>query len=204
LQIVKIVNLFIQSDQLIISPNFFLVNCPNHLSANIREYLIMLNMPKIIQHIWQNLQWSDQQRLSPIFQSHRPIISTADLLPWHTGKSCQYTKKSHINYFVYEQLAELLLINQWENDQRVQAWAKNTELVIYYLFKGKINKYYPDFILRLSSTPLKYLLLVDLDINNVEDKLKLEAVTLWVEVVNQLQDFGEWGIDDNYYCRGNS
>ncbi|MGL6281652.1 MAG: DEAD/DEAH box helicase, partial [Microcoleaceae cyanobacterium] len=76
LQIVKIINLFMQSDQLIISHNISLVNCPDHLLANIREYLIMLNIPKIIQHIWRNLQWSDQPRLSPIFESHRPIIST--------------------------------------------------------------------------------------------------------------------------------
>jgi len=194
LQIVKIVNLFIQSDQLIISPNISLVNCPDHLLANIREYLIMLNMPKIIRHIWQNLQWSHQQRLSPIFDSHRPIISTGDLLPWHTGKSCQYTKKSHVNYFVYEQPAELLLINQWENDHGVQAWAKNTELVVYYLYKGKISQYYPDFILRLSSASLKYLLLVNLDINAIEDQLKLEALTLWVQTVNQLKDFGQWQV----------
>jgi type III restriction enzyme len=194
LPIVKIVNLFIQSDQLIISPNFTGFNCPDHLLANTREYLIMLNMPKIIQHIWQNLQWSQQQRLSPIFQSDRPIISTADLLPWHTGKPCQYTKKCHINYFVYTQPAELLLINQLENDQRVEAWVKNTDLVVYYLYKGKINKYYPDFIIRLNLPALEYLLLVQLNINDVEDHLKLEAVRLWMQTVNQLKDFGQWQV----------
>ena len=88
-----------------------------------------------------------------IFDKEKPIRSTSDLRVWYTSKPCEWLNKSHISHCVYDSGWEQSEANYLEKSDLVESFVKNDHLgyVIVYNHNGIIRKYYPDFIIRLSS-----------------------------------------------------
>ncbi|MDP3298203.1 MAG: DEAD/DEAH box helicase family protein, partial [Thermodesulfovibrionia bacterium] len=95
-QLIRIVERFIASDKIQINPPLFYQDNIKH------RILILLNMSKIVQHIWEEIRYENTESLEPIFDNDNPIRSTGDMRTWYTGKPCAHTKKSHINFCVFD------------------------------------------------------------------------------------------------------
>jgi type III restriction enzyme len=74
-----------------------------------------------------------------VFDTERPIRSTADMLPWYSGKACEHTKRSQINMCVYDSRWEANESLELDRNQNVRAWVKNDHIgfEITYSFKLK-------------------------------------------------------------------
>ena len=81
-QLVKLVEQFILSDRLRISPPLF------YQDGAARRLIITLNMTKLVQHVWDFLRVENTERLEPVFDKDHPIRSTSDMATWYTGKPC--------------------------------------------------------------------------------------------------------------------
>ena len=68
-------------------------------------------------------------------------------------KPCEYTKRSHINFCVYDSTWEASEAFTLDHDPNVDAWVKNDHLgfEVLYVYKGVVKKYRPDFLIRLTS-----------------------------------------------------
>ena len=110
-------------------------------------------MTKIVQHIWEAIRQENTDQLVPVFDNQFPIRSTGDMRTWYTGKPCEWAKRSHINFAVYDSTWEASEAFILDHDENVDAWVKNDHLgfEILYVFKGVVKKYRPDFIIRLKN-----------------------------------------------------
>jgi len=88
-QLVRLVEQFIASDMIEIDPPVF------NFSDLRRRLVITLNMSKVIQHIGDAIRYSNTEYYEPVFDSERPILSTADMPIWYTSKECEVAKKVH-------------------------------------------------------------------------------------------------------------
>jgi hypothetical protein len=70
-------------------------------------------------HIWEVIRFKNSDKLVPVFDRDRPIRSTGDMMTWHTSKPCAHTKKSHINFCVYDSSWEASEAFKLENSSRV-------------------------------------------------------------------------------------
>ncbi|MFT0727940.1 hypothetical protein [Synechococcus sp. F70.1] len=95
-QLVRIVEQFIRSDRILISPPLF------YQDELRRRLIITLNMSRIVQHVCEAVRQENTERLTPIFDRDHPIRSTGQMRTWYTSKPCQRTRKSHINVCVYD------------------------------------------------------------------------------------------------------
>ena len=91
-QVVRIVEQFIASDKIKIKNDLF------HHDDSKRKILIILNMNKIVQHIWSAIRSDNTEKLTPIFDKEKPFRSTEDVRTWYTSKPCEWTEKSHISH----------------------------------------------------------------------------------------------------------
>ena len=59
---------------------------------------------------------------------------------WYSGKPCEFTKRSHINFTVYDSAWEATEAYILDNNPNVEAWVKNDHLGfdILYLFNGEV------------------------------------------------------------------
>jgi type III restriction enzyme len=64
--------------------------------------------------------------------------STGDMRTWYTGKPCEPTKRSHINFSVFDSTWEASEAFELDRNAYVDAWVKNDHLgfEILYIFKG--------------------------------------------------------------------
>lgn len=185
-QVVRLVERFIDSDKIRIKHDLF------HQDNSKRKILIILNMNKIIQHIWTEIRAENTQKLTPIFDREKPIRSTSDVRTWYTGKPCEWTDKSHISHCVYDSGWEASEAYFLDKSDLVESFVKNDHLGFYILYnhKGVIRKYYPDFMIRLSNG--EYLILETKGIDNQQNKTKREFLNEWVKAVNNHGGFGKW------------
>ena len=185
-QIIRLVEQYLQSDRIQILP---IVDAQNELK---RRILYMLNMNKIVQHLWSYIKHENTEKLVPIFDQDRPLRSTSDMPIWYTGKPCEVTKKSHISHCVYDSTWEAAESYQLDHNINVQAWAKNDHLgfEITYIFEGVVRKYRPDFLIRFING--KTLVLETKGQDTPKDKVKREALNEWIQAVNSHGGFGEW------------
>jgi type III restriction enzyme len=95
-QLVRIVEQFIASDRITITPAMF------DQDDLRRRLIITLNMSQVIQHIWEAVRQENTEKLMPVFDRDHPIRSTGDMRTWYTSKPCERTRKSHINVCVYD------------------------------------------------------------------------------------------------------
>lgn len=185
-QIIRLVDGFIQSDKLVIKDDLFSSDPLRH------RVLILLNINRIVQHIWNGLRAENTDKLVPVFDSENPIRSTGRMRTWYTSKPCDYTKKSHINHVVVDSTWEASEANRLDKSKQVEAWVKNDHLgfSILYNHRGVVRKYYPDFIIKLKNG---YFLILETKGQDSDlGRTKRAYLQEWVKAVNNHGGFGTW------------
>lgn len=192
-QVVRLVEQFIASDKIIVKHDLF------HQDESKRKILIILNMNKIIQHIWSEIRAENTQKLTAIFDKERPIRSTSDVRTWYTSKPCEWTDKSHISHCVYDSGWEASEAYILDKSELVKSFVKNDHLgfSILYNFKGVIRKYYPDFMIRLANG--EFLILETKGVDSQQNQTKREFLNEWVKAVNAHGGFGKWHWDVSFH-----
>ncbi|NEP40712.1 MAG: type III restriction endonuclease subunit R, partial [Okeania sp. SIO2H7] len=185
-QLIVLVEAFINSDKIKINPSFL---AEDELK---RRTIIGLNMTKIYQYLLPAFFIESQQSSVPIFDRDRPILSTTDLPIWYASKTCQYTQKSHINYCTLDGPWEGSPGWELDRNPNVKAWAKSDRLgfEIFYIFKGVVCKYRPDYLIKLSNG--SFLILETKERDSDRDIIKRNYLDEWVKTVNQYRGFGQW------------
>ncbi len=185
-QLIRIVEQFIRSDRIRITPPLF------YQDELRRRLIITLNMSRVIQHVLDAVRQENSERLEPVFDRDHPIRSTGGMSAWYTGKPCHVTHKSHINVCVYDSAWEASDAFALENSESVAAWVKNDHLgfEIPYLYQGVVRKYRPDFLVRLAGGEM--LLLETKGEESEQDQVKHRYLEEWVQAVNAHGGFGQW------------
>lgn len=185
-QLVRLVEQFIKSDKIKISPPLF------YQDDLKRRLIITLNMTKVVQHIWEAIRFENAEKLEPIFDRDRPIRSTGDMGTWYTGKPCEYTDRSHINVCVYDSTWEASEAFELDHNPTVDAWVKNDHLgfEVLYIYGGVVRKYRPDFLIRLKSG--EHLVLETKGKETEQDRTKRRFLEEWIAAVNAYGGFGQW------------
>ncbi len=156
-------------------------------------------MSTIVQHMGNAIHWENTEAVVPVFDSERPIRSTADMLPWHTAKPNERTKRSHVNFCVYDSTWEASEAFELDRNSNVAAWVKNDHLgfEIKYTYKGIVRDFRPDYLVRLTSG--KMLVLEVKGQDNQEQRTKREFLSEWVRAVNGAGGFGMWAGDVSHH-----
>ena len=185
-QLVRIVEEFIRSEHIAISPSLF------YQDELRRRVIITLNMSRVVQHVWDAVRQENTEKLMPVFDRDHPLRSTTDMRTWYTGKPCERTKKSHINVSVHDSTWEATDAFVLDNSDHVAAWAKNDHLgfEILYIYRGVVRKYRPDFLVRLADGAM--LILETKGQETEQDKVKQRYLEEWVQAVNTHGGFGHW------------
>ena len=188
-QLVRLVDQFIRSDKISITPALF------YQDDLKRRLIITLNMTKVVQHIWEAIRFENSEKLEPVFDRDRPIRSTGNMGTWYTGKPCEYTTRSHINFSVYDSAWEASEAFEFDHNPEVEAWVKNDHLgfEVLYIYRGVVRKYHPDFIIRLKSGG--YLVLETKGQDSEQNQTKRRFLEEWANAVNQHGGFGRWSWD---------
>src|SRR5260370_4696585 len=79
-QLVRLVERYIESGRVVVDPPLF------NEDDKPRRTVITLNMTRIVHHIWEAIRFENARTPHPVFDPHRPIRSTPDILPSYTGK----------------------------------------------------------------------------------------------------------------------
>ncbi|MFS8911026.1 DEAD/DEAH box helicase family protein [Synechococcus sp. H60.3] len=185
-QLVRIVEQFIRSDRILISPPLF------YQDELRRRLIITLNMSRVVQHVCEAVRQENTERLTPVFDRDHPIGSTGQMRTWYTSKPCERTRKSHINVCVYDSTWEASDAYVLDNSDDVSAWAKNDHLgfEVLYVYGGVVRKYRPDFLVRLSNGDM---LILETKGQNTElDRVKQRYLDEWTQAVNAHGAFGRW------------
>lgn len=192
IQLVRIVENFIDSNKIFI---YSLVYREDDLK---RRLLILLNMNKIVQHIFNAIKFKNTLQVAPIFNKELPLKSTENMMTWFTSKPCEHTKKSHINQVVFDSTWEASEAFELDRNPDVIAWAKNDHLgfTISYVYRGVIHKYYPDFLIKLKNGTTLVLEVKGKD--DQQNRTKREYLKEWVEAVNADGRFGKWNWDVSF------
>jgi len=185
-QLVKIVSDFVQSDKIVINNDLF----NNDPIRN--RVLVMLNINKIVQHIWDLLRVENTEQLTPIFDTEHPIKSTNNMRTWFTSKPCEYTNHSHINFVVVDSTWEATESYVLDKHKKVKSFVKNDHLgfTILYNYQGVIRKFYPDFIIKLSNE--EFLILEVKGQDTQQNITKRNYLDVWVKAINNHGGFGRW------------
>lgn len=191
-QVIRVVEEYLQSDIIVINPPLF------NTDPLRKRIMYMVNMNKIVQHLWSFIKLDQTERIIPIFDSSKKVRSTADMPTWFTSKPCCITSHSQISHCVYDSAWEATESYKLENNPHVVSWVKNDHLgfEIVYVFDGVVRKYTPDFLVKLDSG--KTLVLETKGQETRRDKEKRKALAEWVEAVNNWEDFGVWCNDVSY------
>jgi type III restriction enzyme len=185
-QLVPVVDSFINSDKLEVSPPMF------GLEDKRRRVLIRLNASTVVNHLAPFIQQENVESYELIVDTNKPIISTGDMRPWDTSKPYVHTTKSHVNFCVCDSRWESTTALHLDRSPHVSAWVKNDHLgfEIRYIFNGGEHKYRPDFLVRLSNDEI--LIIETKGEEDQKDKVKREATHEWLRAVNQHGGFGSW------------
>ncbi|MDP2767872.1 MAG: hypothetical protein Q8O41_10580, partial [Candidatus Methanoperedens sp.] len=191
IQVVKIVEEFIDSNRLIIKSKIYQEDLKKRL-------LILLNMNKIVQHIFNAIRFENTQDLVPIFDKEMPIKSTSKMMTWYTSKPCEIINHSHISHVVFDSSWEASEAFELDRNTDVVSWAKNDHLgfIINYVYRGVIHKFYPDFLIKLNNG--KMLILEVKGKDDQQNKTKREYLDEWVKAVNSDGRFGKWCWDVSF------
>lgn len=191
-QVIRLVEEYLKSGAIVINPPLFNTD-------PVRQRIIyMMNMNKIVQHLWSFIKLEQTEKIAPIFDPNKKIRSTADMPTWFTSKACYITKTSQISHCVFDSAWESTESYVIEKNPHVIAWAKNDHLgfEILYVFDGVVRKYLPDFLIRLDNG--KTLILETKGQETRRDKEKRKALSEWVSAVNSMSEYGEWCNDVSY------
>ena len=188
-QLVRLVEQFIRSGKIVVVPALFQVNDFK------RRLVITLEMTKVVQHIWEAIRHENTKRLELVFDRDQPIRATGDMRTWYTVKPCAPTARSHINFCVFDSTWEASDAFVLDRASEVAAWAKNDHLgfEVFYVHRGVVRKYRPDFLVRLTSG--ETLVLETKGQDTDRDRTKRGFLAQWVKAVNQHGGFGRWASD---------
>ncbi len=185
-QVIRLVEKFINSDSLAIDPPLF-------YQDELRKRVILtLNMQRIVQHVFEQIRFTNTNGLEPIFDRGRPIRSTGDMLPWYTGKPVVMASRSHINLCVADSTWEAHAAHELDHNAAVAAWAKNDHLgfEVAYIFGGEFHKFRPDYLIRLTNGVR---LVVETKGHfTAKDETKRRYLAEWISAVNEHGGFGKW------------
>lgn len=186
IQLIGIIEQFIYSDKIRIKNPLF-----NQDEAR-KRILIMLNMNKVIQHIWNEVRAVNTTELTPVFDKEHPIRSTFDVHTWWTSKPCENFSNSHINFTVVDSKWEYLEAKTINDCNVVESFVKNDHLgfMVLYNYQGVIRRYFPDFIIKLKSG--EHLILETKGQDSEQNKTKRAFLDKWCKAVNQHGGFGKW------------
>ena len=191
-QVIRLVEEYLKSGAIVVNPPLFNTD-------PVRQRIIyMMNMNKIVQHLWSFIKLEQTEKIAPIFDPNKKVRSTADMPTWFTSKPCYITKTSQISHCVFDSAWEATESYVIEKNPHVTAWAKNDHLgfEVLYVFDGVVRKYLPDFLIRLDNG--KTLILETKGQETRRDKEKRKALSEWVAAVNSLGEYGEWCNDVSY------
>lgn len=166
-----------------------------------KKIVAMLNMSKIVQHIWQYIQAKQISKLVPVLDVAKKIRSTGDMATWFTTKPCNLTRKCHISHCVDDSRWEDSVGYQLETNDDVVAWVKNDHLGYYiqYVFEGEFHRYTPDFLIKLKNG---HMLIIEVKGKNREkDRVKRRYLQEWIEAVNGTNEFGIWHSDIIFHIK---
>ena len=185
-QLVLIVEEFIRSDRLSISPPVF------YQDELRRRLIITLNMSRVVHHVFEAVRQENTERLTPVFDQDHPIKSIGEMRTWYTGKPCERTKRSHINFCVYDSTWEASDAFVLDDSDKVAAWVKNDHLgfELFYVYRGVVKKYRPDFLVRLKNGEM--LVLETKGQETEQDKVKRIHLEEWTQAVTAHGGFGVW------------
>ena len=191
-QVIDLVQRYIEDDIIEIVPSLF------NTDPIKKKLMYILNMNKIVQHIWSAIVFENTKKIVPVFDNNKRVRSTADMPTWFTTKPCTITQKSQISHCVYDSAWESTESYIIEKNPHVTAWAKNDHLgfEIVYSFDGVIRKYTPDFLIRLDNG--KTLILETKGQETRKDIAKRAALSEWTKAVNDLGEFGVWCNEVSY------
>ncbi len=185
-QLVQIIEQFIRSDRIAISPPIF------YQDELRRRLIITLNMSRVVQHVWEAVWQDNTEKLTPVFDRDHPIRSTGETRTWYTGRPCERTRRSHINVCVYDSTWEASDAFVLDDNDAVSAWVKNDHLgfEVLYVYRGVVRKYRPDFLVRLANGDM--LVLETKGQDTEQDKVKRRYLDEWAQAVNAHGGFGHW------------
>jgi type III restriction enzyme len=188
-QLIGLVERFLRSSRVQISPPLF-------FQDELRRRIILtLNMTRVVQHVWEAIRQENTEKLVPVFDNEHPIRSTGDMRPWYTGRPCEWAKRSHVNFCVYDSTWEASEAFTLDHDPRVEAWAKNDHLgfEVLYVHRGVVRKYRPDFLIRLAGGRMLVLEVKGED--DQQNQTKRRFLDEWCRAVNEQGGFGAWSWD---------
>jgi type III restriction enzyme len=186
IQLINIIEKFIHSNKIIIKNPIF------NQDESRKRILIMLNMNKVVQHIWNEIRTVNTEALTPVFDKENPIRSTSDIRTWWTSKHCEAFEKTHINFVVVDSKWEYLEAKTINESNLVKSFVKNDHLnfVIYYNYQGVVRRFFPDFICKLTNG--EYLIIETKGQDNEQNKTKRAYLDEWCRAVNEHGGFGKW------------
>ncbi len=191
-QVIRLVEKYLTSGRIQIIPPLF------NLNPLRQRIILMMNMNRIVQHLWSFLKLEQTEKLVPLFDPNKKVRSTADMQTWFTSKPCYITQHSHISHVVFDSAWEATESYVLEKNPAVATWVKNDHIgfEVVYVFDGVVRKYYPDFLVKLTNG--KMLVLETKGQVNRQSEEKRRALQEWVEAVNGLGEYGEWCADTSY------
>ena len=146
-QLVRLAEQVIRSGAIVINPRSFAQDTLR------RRLVLRLNMTAIVNYMWEAIRFENTEGLELIFDRDRPFLRTGDMRVWYTGRPCARTMRSHINYGVFDSTWEKADADILDRADEVAAWAKNDHLgfEVFYVYRGVVRKYRPDFLIRLTT-----------------------------------------------------
>jgi type III restriction enzyme len=186
IQLISIIEKFIYSNKIVIKNPLF-----NQDEAR-KRILIMLNMNKVVQHIWNEIRAVNTEALTPVFDKESPIRSSADIRTWWTSKPNEAFDKSHINFVVVDSKWEYLEAKTINESNVVKSFVKNDHLnfVVYYNYQGVVRRFFPDFLIKLTTG--ENLIVETKGQDNEQNKTKRAYLDEWCRAINQQGGFGKW------------
>ena len=187
-QLIRIVEQFLISDKLHI-PSVW------HQDPKRKQILFALNMDTVVGHVNRFVRLQNTEKLEAVFDELNPIGSTARMRSWLTTKPCQATARSQISHVVYDSAWEKVVADICEKELHVAAWAKNDHLdfVIRYLWRGSSRNFVPDYLIRLQNG--KTLVLEVKGVDSEQNRVKRDAMAVWIKTINEQGGFGRWCFD---------
>lgn len=186
IQLISIIEKFIYSNKIVIKNPLF-----NQDEAR-KRILIMLNMNKVVQHIWNEIRAVNAEALTPIFDKENPIRSTSDIRTWWTSKPNEAFDKTHINFVVVDSKWEYFEAKTINESNVVKSFVKNDHLnfVVYYNYQGVVRRFFPDFLIKLTTG--ENLIVETKGQDNEQNKTKRAYLDEWCRAINQHGGFGKW------------
>jgi len=191
-QLIRLVEQFIKSDKIQINPGLF------NQDDFRRRLVITLNLSKVVRHISTAIDEENVETLVPVFDKDYPIRSTGDMRTWYTSKPCEYAKKSHVNFCVFDSTWESSDEFAIDRHPKIKAWVKNDHLgfEITYIYDGVVKKCRPDFLTQLMDG--RFLIIETKGQDNQKEQTKRTFINQWVKAVNSQGGFCNWSYAVSY------